>query len=64
MPAGKAFAVKEIDGDLNIQKTIWTNQINAYEDFSNDNFIHHFFVKMTKEQIGIFAYKHNDHYLR
>jgi hypothetical protein len=64
MPAGKAFTVKEKEGDLKTQKSIWTNQITAYEEFSNDNFIHDFFGKMTKEQIGIFAYKHNDHHLR
>ena len=64
MPAGKAFTVKEKECDLETQKTIWTNQIEAYEQFSNDNFIHDFFGKMTTEQIGIFVYKHNDHHLR
>jgi hypothetical protein len=64
MPAGKAFIVNETNGNLKIQKTIWTNQIINYDKFSNDNFIHDFFGKMTKEQIGIFAYKHNDHHLR
>ena len=64
MPAGKAFTVKEKEGDLEDLKTIWANQIVAYELFSNDNFIHDFFGKMTKEQIGIFVYKHNDHHLR
>jgi len=64
MPAGRTFTVNEMEGDLKTQRTIWTNQINAYEQFSNNNFIHDFFGKMTKEQIGIFAYKHNDHHLR
>lgn len=64
MPAGKAFTVKEMQGDLKTQKSIWTEQIKAYENFSNDNFVHDFFGKMTKEQIGIFSYKHNDHHLR
>jgi len=64
MPAGKAFTVKEMQGDLKTQKSIWAGQIKAYENFSNDNFVHDFFGKMTKEQIGIFSYKHNDHHLR
>ena len=64
MPAGKAFTVKEKECDLETQKAIWAKQIAAYEQFSNDNFIHDFFGKMTTEQIGIFAYKHNDHHLR
>jgi hypothetical protein len=64
MPAGKAFTVKETVANLPSLKLIWTEQINSYENFSNAEFIHDFFGKMTKEQIGIFAYKHNDHHLR
>jgi Protein of unknown function (DUF1569) len=64
VPAGTAFTVKEKDGDLAIQKAILANLISNFEQFSNDNFIHDFFGKMTKEQIGIFAYKHTDHHLR
>jgi hypothetical protein len=59
MPAGKAFTVKEKEVDLN-----WVELIKSYEKYSNDNFIHDFFGRMTKEQIGIFAFKHNDHHLR
>ncbi|UOX33028.1 DUF1569 domain-containing protein [Flavobacterium sediminilitoris] len=64
MPAGKAFTVKEKVNDLTTLKSIWIEQIKSYENYSNDNFIHDFFGKMTKEQIGIFAFKHNDHHLR
>lgn len=64
MPAGKAFTVKEKEGDVNAEKERWAKLIAEYEDFSNENFLHDFFGKMTKEQIGIFAYKHSDHHLR
>lgn len=64
MPAGSGFTIKEIEGDLETQKTIWLGQIGSYGHFSNPDFVHDFFGKMTKEQIGIFAYKHNDHHLR
>lgn len=64
MPAGKAFIVVEKAGDLMLQKTIWVKQIADYEQFANEHFIHDFFGKMTTEQIGIFAFKHNDHHLR
>ena len=64
MPAGKAFTVKETVGKLHDHKLSWIERIKSYENFSNDNFIHDFFGKMTIEQIGIFAYKHNDHHLR
>ena len=38
--------------------------IEEYEHYSNPDFIHDFFGKMTKEQIGLLAYKHTDHHLR
>ncbi|MES2747199.1 MAG: DUF1569 domain-containing protein [Bacteroidota bacterium] len=63
MPAGK-LAVKETNGDVTLQKQLWIQRIGQYENYSNPNFIHDFFGKMTKEQIGIFAYKHADHHLR
>jgi len=64
MPAGRGFTVKEKDGNIDAQKNIWIGLIADYEHFSNPEFIHDFFGKMSKEQIGIFAYKHSDHHLR
>lgn len=64
MPAGKTFTVKETEGDLKSLLSRLEEQIKSYSHFSNDHFIHDFFGKMTKEQIGVFAFKHNDHHLR
>lgn len=64
MPAGRGFTKKEKDGDIELQKRIWIEQITEYEHFSNPNFIHDFFGKMKIDEIGIFAYKHFDHHLR
>jgi hypothetical protein len=63
MPAGR-FKVREKSGNVDLQKEKWIGLINEYANFSNPDFIHDFFGKMTKEQIGIFAYKHSDHHLR
>ncbi len=63
-PAGSAFTVKEKRGDLEKQKKTLVKLIEHYGNFDNPDFIHDFFGKMTKEQIGIFAYKHSDHHLR
>jgi hypothetical protein len=52
------------NGDIADGKTKWVELLNAHEFFSKDNFVHSFFGKMTKEQIGILAYKHTDHHLR
>jgi hypothetical protein len=63
-PAGSDFIVKEKSGDVEKQKKTLIELIERYEQFNNSNFIHDFFGNMTKEQIGIFAYKHSDHHLR
>lgn len=63
MPVGN-FAVKEKVGDLEGHKKAWIELVEGYGNYSNPRFIHDFYGKMTKEQIGIFAYKHIDHHLR
>lgn len=64
MPAGP-FAIKKTQqGDLEMEKARWLRLITQFETYSNDRFIHDFFGRMSKEQIGIFAYQHFDHHLR
>lgn len=63
VPAG-SFAIKETDGDTIYEKQILLRQISLYENFSNPEFIHNFFGRMKREEIGIFVYKHMDHHLR
>lgn len=46
------------------EKSKWVDFLRNYENYNNPNFIHDFFGKMTKEQIGILVYKHTDHHLR
>jgi hypothetical protein len=58
------FTIKENHGDVAVEKSKWITLIEEYEHFSNPNFVHSFFGKMTKEQIGFLAYKHTDHHLR
>ena len=64
MPAGSGFVGREKDAGIEIQKKEWIALIAGYADFSNHGFVHDFFGKMTKEEIGILAYKHTDHHLR
>ncbi|BAU55097.1 DinB family protein [Mucilaginibacter gotjawali] len=63
-PTGKDFKITETKGNLAAEKAKWIASIREYGDFSNPGFVHWFFGKMTKEQVGYFAYKHNDHHLR
>lgn len=64
MPSGAAFEVREKEGDIELTRQKWARLIADYAHYSNPGFIHDFFGKMTVEQIGILAYKHNDHHLR
>lgn len=56
--------VKESDGDIAFERTKWIVLIQEHEHFSNPDFVHPFFGKMTKEEIGYHVYKHTDHHLR
>ena len=46
------------------EKLKWIDLVKEFENYSNPNFIHSFFGKMTKEQVGYLDYKHTDHHLR
>jgi hypothetical protein len=59
-----SFKVKDDSFDVAIGKKKWIELIKGYEHFSNSDFLHPFFGKMTKDQIGHWAYKHCDHHLR
>lgn len=63
-PTGAEFKVQETSGDVAAEKEKWISLIGQYDGFSNPDFIHLFFGKMTNEKIGYMAYKHADHHLR
>jgi hypothetical protein len=63
-PTLPELRIKETTGDIASEKGKWVALINEYSHFSNSAFIHTFFGKMTKEEIGRLAYKHADHHLR
>jgi hypothetical protein len=64
IPTSEQFKPKSINGDLELEVSKWSTLIREYERYNNPNFIHDFFGKMSKEQIGILVYKHTDHHLR
>lgn len=64
IPTSDQFKVNKSNGNIESEKADWISLIKEYESFNNPNFIHDFFGKMTKEQIGILVYKHTDHHLR
>jgi len=64
VPTVPSFKIKEQNGDVELEKKKWVNLVEEYAHFSNVDFVHPFFGKMDKEQIGYLAYKHTDHHLR
>ena len=63
LPTVPSFKIKET-ANVEEEKMKWVKLMDEYNQFSNDNFIHPFFGPMTKEDIGLMAYKHADHHLR
>jgi len=65
-PTIPELRVKERDGDIEFEKRKWISLIHDYSHYSfpDNSFVHPFFGKMTKEEIGYHAYKHTDHHLR
>ena len=64
IPTSDQFKTQAKVGDLESEKLKWIDLLRNYENYNNPNFIHDFFGKMTKKQIGILVYKHTDHHLR
>ncbi|MGZ3844971.1 MAG: DUF1569 domain-containing protein [Flavisolibacter sp.] len=62
-PTSTAFKVKDVTGDVESEKKKWVSLVEQYGNYSHD-FVHWFFGKMTREQVGQFVYKHDDHHLR
>ena len=52
------------EGDVDAEKARWIALIEEHGRFSNPEFVHPFFGKMEKAQIGQMVYKHVDHHLR
>lgn len=55
---------KFTSSDFETDKSKWIELLQEYSLFSNQNILHPFFGKMTRDQVGKFVYKHTDHHLR
>lgn len=63
-PTKQDFKIIESTGNLIADKMRWISLIEEYDSYSNESFVHWFYGKMTKKQVGISVYKHIDHHLR
>ena len=59
-----ALRIADSHGDIRLKLDEWISLIADFAHFDNSGFIHGFFGKMEREQIGILAFKHHDHHLR
>lgn len=63
-PTKQEFKISQNTGNFEVDKNQWISLVEEYENYQNESFIHWFYGKMTKEQVGISVYKHIDHHLR
>lgn len=63
-PTNDWFKVKEPVADLDKAKEWWKSLVADYANYQQPSFLHWFFGKMTRDQLGQFVYKHCDHHLR
>jgi hypothetical protein len=62
-PTSEAFKVTEQTGDVEAEKKKWIALLEEYKTYPA-GYVHWFFGKMSREQVGWFVYKHDDHHLR
>lgn len=51
-------------GDIEREKQRWIKLLEEYKNYTFTGFMHPFFGKMSRAEIGRFVYKHTDHHLR
>lgn len=66
IPGSRELNVKgPVSGNFAEDKKQWISLIEEYAQLPGGHEIKHpFFGKLTREQVGILAYKHTDHHLR
>ena len=62
-PTAPPFRVTEEVIDLESEKRKWVALIEHYGTYNKEEFIHWFFGKLTRKQLGQFIYKHTNHHL-
>ena len=63
-PTTGDFLITKVDTEFEHDKNKWIGDLEKYATYNNPLFVHPFFRKMSKEQVGLLAYKHTDHHLR
>jgi hypothetical protein len=63
LPTVPSFKIRD-NPDFTLEKEKWVRLLGEYTHYSGDGFVHPFFGKLTKEQVGFMVYKHIDHHLR
>lgn len=64
LPTFKELMIEEVNENFEKQKERWIGLLGNYQHSGATIFNHPFFGRMTSEQTGRLAYKHNDHHLR
>jgi hypothetical protein len=63
-PTSPAYRMNGMTGDVEAAKAKWIAQMDEFESYTTQQYLHDFFGMMTREQIGQLGFKHVDHHLR
>ena len=63
-PTASPFKVTAPITDLEPEKRRWKVLVAEYAFFEQEEFVHWFFGRLSKQELGQFIYKHCDHHLR
>lgn len=64
MPTFNELIIEDANENFEQQKEKWVSLLEGYRHPGSTTHIHPFFGKISREQTGRLAYKHNDHHLR
>ena len=64
VPAGPLSVKRPVNSNFDEDKKQWLHLIEEYGRLNDHEMMHPFFGRLTKEQVGQFAFKHSDHHLR
>ena len=64
VPAGPLRVKGPVNSNFAEDRKQWISLIEEYGRLTHHEMMHPFFGRLTKEQVGQFAFKHSDHHLR
>lgn len=59
-----SYLIGKDDGDFEKARQAWLSVLDGYADYRVERFLHDFFGPMSRDEVGVFVWKHSDHHLQ